>query len=646
MESRAAAPVAEPGEPLARTVGIVVVHGVIPHPRYQIQDQCAKALTGELNGDQRWKRLGLWVTSVLNPRDARVGRTLKPNPTVSRVRLDGRDPVATPPPYFDVIESYWSPIDKGKTTFPKLVAWLLRTVIVPLNTTARYMSGRGKTAYDVAFVSVALTFAVLFLLGALLAAAWGLLRVLQHVGTSGAETESILQVIPLLFQALSDPQKFAAILPPAALGVIAAGIAGAVLLVTGLKAAASMVGQRRAIAQRPAQMRERTLLIAGVVVAGLGLLGVCYAVPVGDGGPLRGWALLFVFAGVFLELGLTIGKSFFVNFFGDVQMYTTRDENSEFFMLRDEILTCVTTTIAHACSNEANGGHGYDRVYVLAHSLGSTIALDAVLRLANLAAQDPDGVGNALKRLRGFVTFGSPLEKTKYFTDVLDPSPSAARDQWRDDLYGSLFTSDVSVLDRSNDHAKAVFWGNYWYFADVIANELQSFRSFVPPGMPSAMGHHMRRSAFRRHARRRRAARARGARGDDRVAIGRRVCRNEKGHKGLQIDGILPHGDYLVDDWFWRTDRDASPTPHLGVLDVVARWAYPPDIAAARNRPFIEPVHTDPDDGYTYELVPPAEAAKYFDRATLSEDADAGDAGTDDAGTGREETDPSGPVPA
>ena len=93
--------------PLARNVGIVVVHGVIPHPRYEIQDECAANLRNELNNDANWKGLGKWVTSIYNSPDPTVEKTLKPHPTTSRVRLDGDNPNNPQGPYFDVIESYF-----------------------------------------------------------------------------------------------------------------------------------------------------------------------------------------------------------------------------------------------------------------------------------------------------------------------------------------------------------------------------------------------------------------------------------------------------------------------------------------------------------------------------------------------------------
>lgn len=584
--------------PVAQRVGIVVVHGVMPQVRYGIQDGCAADLTTALNADANWKGLGTWVASVLNPVDPAVGETLEPHPTITRVRLSGDDETKPERPHFDVIEAYWSPLDKGKTTFMRIVTWLLVTIFVPLNTTARYMARRGKTAYDVAFVSTAIVLVVAALAGALYATVRALGALIAAAGNCAPNC-------PGAWSLLFDPKEFGVVFAAGTLAVLAAGVLGALLVSQALKGAWSMMAQHAALAQRPAQRSERTLLVVLVFVTGLALLAVSALVPVNGGQPM-GWAAIwFIVAALLLEGGRTLAKSFVVNFFGDVEIYTTRDENSDFFALREAILDLTTKTIAHVCSERANGGTGYDRVFVLAHSLGSTISLDALMRLSNLREQAPE-FERDFERVRGFVTFGSPLEKTKYFTDVMNPSPSAAYEQWRDDLYGSLFTADAAVLDEAaNASAKGIFWGNYWYFKDAIANELVSFRSFVPPRTSASKGHHIRR-LMRETLRRQHVPLGHSV-------VGRLVCRNERGHKGLQLPEILPHGDYLGDPWFWRTDASAQP-PHLGVLDVVARWdAGRGAKAAAASAAFAKPVLPGPG-GATFETMPAAEAGKYVDR--------------------------------
>jgi hypothetical protein len=152
---------------------------------------------------------------------------------------------------------------------------------------------------------------------------------------------------------------------------------------------------------------------------------------------------------------------FLAQFFGDVQIYRTHDENATFYALRRQILELVERTIVETIKAE------YDRVYVFAHRLGSTIGLDALVRIYNLRIET--GVEEEhWRRIRGFVTFGTALEKTRYFIDAYGQSLSASLEEWQDDYYGVVFTPHEMVLTQSNDIAEGIYWENYWYFWDFI----------------------------------------------------------------------------------------------------------------------------------------------------------------------------------
>jgi pimeloyl-ACP methyl ester carboxylesterase len=616
-------------EPLARRVGVVVVHGVQPHPRYEIQDLCAQQLATALAADPFWSTVAHgkpWVFSVLDPEDTDVAKTCQPLPTISRVRVDGNNPQAPADPYFDIIEAYWSPLDKGKATFAGILAWLLQTIFVPLNTTARYMSSRGKTLFDVGLVVLGILAVVGGLLGALFLAVLSL----EQLTSSNDFSATLWKVL--------DEKTLLAAFTPAKLAVLAFGLAGAYLAVQAMKAGLGALGQLSELTGRHrAQGVARLRLIVITLLVGAAMLIAMAYVPAF--GPVSGWvAVWFVLAAGAFVGGRTVAQSFFVNFFADVQIYTTRDENVTFNAMRDEILDLVTRTIVTTAGDGANRGQGYDRVYVLGHSLGSTIALDALLRFHAMVKQDPGNVAlrRSFERIRGFVTFGSPLEKTKYFFDVLHPSPSLSFEQWRSDAYGPLFSADARVLDPPAPGPHPMFWVNYWYPKDPVCNELSSYRSFVPAGGSSARGHHLRAAFARRPP-----AIPTGS-----TAIGRPVSWNERGSRGFVYPGIVPHGEYLLDPWFWHTENPVlarrapaavapggpatppippsvgllpageppgggPPTgeapffvggPHIGVLDVIARTTASP----GRTREIEIPALAT-EDGATYVLVPAAE---------------------------------------
>ncbi len=239
-------------------------------------------------------------------------------------------------------------------------------------------------------------------------------------------------------------------------------------------------------------------------------------------------------------------NEFFVNTLGDVQIYTTHDENSAFYKLRQEIVELVEGVILQVLRAESGplvtmpvprDGFAirgaldpplplYDRVVVAAHSLGSTIGMDALINIHEMCAE-----GGVLpeqwNRLRAFVTFGSSLEKTKFFFDVKQPTVSASADHWRNDVYGRLFTNDFTTL--SGDAASStpqIFWANHWYGTDLVANCIESYTD-------------------------------RG---------GRAICENTLLASKFSLVHPWVHSDYLWDENFWR--RPPGSTTH-GMLDVL-----------------------------------------------------------------------------
>ena len=318
--------------------------------------------------------------------------------------------------------------------------------------------------------------------------------------------------------------------------------------------------------------------------------------PIVPGGPSMGWwALGFALAALSFEIGRAILESFITDFFGDVQIYTTHDENSEFYALREKILDLVAQTIGGMTAATAADGHSpYQRVHVLAHSLGSTIAMDALMRLYDLKEQGLYDSAD-FSRIRSFVTFGSSLEKTKYFFDIANPSQSLSYVQWRNDAYGVLFADRKETLDYANGANEGIFWVNYWYFKDPVANAIDSYRSFLVPGDSLGQGAEIRASVQQ------------ATKGDADDAVGRIICLNER-HPGIInpfVGRFIPHGDYLTDDWFWGGSED------FGTLKIVmsrdAAVAPAPHFANVRGL-------LPGSKAMRYELMPADEAKWHRDR--------------------------------
>jgi len=119
---------------------------------------------------------------------------------------------------------------------------------------------------------------------------------------------------------------------------------------------------------------------------------------------------------------------------GDIALYVASDTSSAFHRGRRELQAAAAARLTEllrrgedAAWGEVGGvsGHvdepeaAYDAVVVVGHSLGSVIALDALDAVARDARVEADPAGARrplpLLKLRGLLTFGSPLDKIAYF---------------------------------------------------------------------------------------------------------------------------------------------------------------------------------------------------------------------------------------
>lgn len=520
---------------MARRIGIVGIHGVSPHSRYDFQDQVSEILADRMNqgGGEPW------VIDVVNPLqgDADVD---DPLPTISRLRRRDDAPEHPQHDTIDVIEAYWSPIDKGKARWYGVLQWILRAVFTPLNTTARVSASWQKQVFDYTYIGGAVVLAF-GLFGISLSAVWqSMSNLLEITGVfnEGSPAQTI--------HALNQNVATTAGVPIKIVVWLAIGIVGAYLVSQALNGIAHTISQAKYLLADRAAFWHRALAITVITAIGASMIVQMALIqfPHGELG-WRGVAFL-VLIFIAYNLGHALLRDFLTGFFGDVQIYCTHDENSELFDLRHRIIDEAVHTIRRALCPELNGGIAYDAVIVLAHSLGATIGMDAIVQLYQLCEQ---GVvsDEAFARLRAFVTLGSPLEKTRYFFDVSARSHTMNFGQWRNDLYGSLFTDDISLLAQPNQRPHAIYWVNYWYFQDPIANEITSFRA-VQRDRGSEEGVRGVRDAR--------------ARGDSRT-----ICHNERGSKGMSLTHPLLHGDYLYDAWCWFGDGNA----HIGMLDIINR---------------------------------------------------------------------------
>ena len=117
-----------------------------------------------------------------------------------------------------------------------------------------------------------------------------------------------------------------------------------------------------------------------------------------------------------------VARKILVNYIGDVAVYVSADRKSKGYEARKNILDGSTEALKRLLGERTR--NNYDQVIVAGHSLGSVIAYDTINEVVAQvwANDDPLGQGPEkriaiadLAKLRGLVTFGSPLDKIYYF---------------------------------------------------------------------------------------------------------------------------------------------------------------------------------------------------------------------------------------
>lgn len=171
----------------------------------------------------------------------------------------------------------------------------------------------------------------------------------------------------------------------------------------------------------------------------------------------------------------------------DVAVYVNADAKSKNYGARSAILKGSTTALKTILVSDL-----YDRVILAGHSLGSVIAYDTVNELlaqynaaAGPANDRPDPALNAqqLRKLRGLVTFGSPLDKIYYFFREHVKRDQAIRAQILSMLHsfrkfpsGRNYSEfEFNYAFRQLDGQDGLVWLNAWARLDPVSTELKFY---------------------------------------------------------------------------------------------------------------------------------------------------------------------------
>lgn len=392
----------------------------------------------------------------------------------------------------DCYEFYWAPYTEGKITYLQVLLWLRRAALTPLRYLAQayHLFAEEGRAGRLAAVFFREIVRILFLSFPAIAATYLLAYIVTKYD----------KIVPVLGNLLAvwkgEPHKLATV-AFVALTALALTLARALE-----ELERELIRSRRAgdaATERAAGVRWRGYaLIVFLLSAGLAALTIWYF-----GLDLLKYLVVVsrwhVWAGVVAAVVALWLRQVLVRWVGDIALYVNADEKAESYKVRSAILKDATTAIRRIVRSL----EGYERVIIAGSSLGSVIAYDAVNRLlAEVRATGGDGpVGpptgaltqQELEKVRGLVTFGSPLDKVYYFFRVEVPGDQAVRGQIlsflhafrrarSDRSYGPFTFQTYKVPDPSPDFT----WINVWAGADPISGYLDFYRPAGPDAAPPA----------------------------------------------------------------------------------------------------------------------------------------------------------------
>lgn len=183
-------------------------------------------------------------------------------------------------------------------------------------------------------------------------------------------------------------------------------------------------------------------------------------------------------------LGSWLLETYVLEVFGDLVAYLAINPKARLHSKRNEILTGCAQRIEHLL------GAGYDEVVVAGHSLGSVVAYDALSLVARHAAC---GLFDETRcdRLKGFITFGSPLDKVALVfwpTAEVGSCAGTAWDVRHDAIYAGMLPHFYGmrsawvekqlkspVVQPDSTVFDGVHWVNYYCDRDLVSGYLDAY---------------------------------------------------------------------------------------------------------------------------------------------------------------------------
>jgi hypothetical protein len=178
-------------------------------------------------------------------------------------------------------------------------------------------------------------------------------------------------------------------------------------------------------------------------------------------------------------------RYFLVKYVGDIAVYTNADAKAKNYSARCAILNGATEAITRLLKDK----NEYQEIIIAGHSLGSVIAYDALNQLFNQNNSAPDQLApgspipaDRLDRIKGLVTFGSPLDKVYYFFREVTREDQAVRAQllsylhWFRRIRSGRDYGSFMFKTYSNKEPIQLRWLNAWSVADPVSGHLHYYR--------------------------------------------------------------------------------------------------------------------------------------------------------------------------
>lgn len=177
------------------------------------------------------------------------------------------------------------------------------------------------------------------------------------------------------------------------------------------------------------------------------------------------WVTILLLLGVLA--GVVFIGWFLRNYVGDLHFWTTYEETAEKNKKRRDILQYSADYLTHVLLDPR-----CERVIIVGHSMGTTVAHDSLLELARrLRAKDLEGNTRSepdLEKIQHLVTLASPIDKIHYLFETRI-SHSYRYNAVVESTRGDLGTRPFA--DESTGRP-LMHWMNFWDKADVASSPL------------------------------------------------------------------------------------------------------------------------------------------------------------------------------